>query len=175
MIGIMAYIIWAFRSMPKPIRYGTCAIIALLHDTLITVGAFAILNTVMDIEVNLMFVTGILAVIGYSVNNTVVIFDRIRENLKANPSADLELVVNNSVTQTFARSINTSFTCIITVLALILFIGTNIQSFAWALLIGIIAGAFDSICVAPALLVVWEKNEWRRFISWMPMIKAKQQ
>jgi len=171
---VMAYITWAFRSMPKPFRYGVCAVVALIHDTLIVVGLFSILGIVMNMEVNLMFITGILAVIGYSVNNIVVIFDRIRENVKANPAASFEMVVNNSVTQTFSRSINTSFTTIITVLALILFIGTNIESFAWALLIGIIAGTFDSLFIAPSLLVVWEKNEWRRFIDWLPMVKSKQ-
>jgi len=171
---VMAYITWAFRSMPKPFRYGVCAVVALIHDTLIVVGLFSILGIVMNMEVNLMFITGILAVIGYSVNNIVVIFDRIRENVKTNPAASFEMVVNNSVTQTFSRSINTSFTTIITVLALILFIGTNIESFAWALLIGIIAGTFDSLFIAPSLLVVWEKNEWRRFIDWLPMVKAKQ-
>jgi len=171
---VMAYITWAFRSMPKPFRYGVCAVVALIHDTLIVVGLFSILGIVMNMEVNLMFITGILAVIGYSVNNIGVIFDRIRENVKTNPAASFEMVVNNSVTQTFSRSINTSFTTIITVLALILFIGTNIESFAWALLIGIIAGTFDSLFIAPSLLVVWEKNEWRRFIDWLPMVKAKQ-
>jgi len=171
---VMAYITWAFRSMPKPFRYGVCAVVALIHDTLIVVGLFSILGIVMNMEVNLMFITGILAVIGYSVNNIVVIFDRIRENVKTNPAASFEMVVNNSVTQTFSRSINTSFTTIITVLALILFIGTNIESFAWALLIGIIAGTFDSLFIAPSLLVVWEKNEWRRFIDWLPLVKSKQ-
>ncbi len=171
---VMAYITWAFRAMPKPFRYGVCAVIALLHDALIVLGIFAILGITAHLEVNLMFITGILAVIGYSVNNIVVIFDRIRENVKANPGASFEMIVNNSVTQTFSRSINTSLTTLITVLALILFIGSNIQSFAWALFIGIIAGTFDSLFIATSLLVVWEKKEWRRFISWLPMFKAKQ-
>jgi preprotein translocase subunit SecF len=170
---VMAYITWAFRAMPKPFRYGVCAVIALLHDTLIVLGIFAILGITLHMEVNLMFITGILAVIGYSVNNIVVIFDRIRENVKANPAASFELIVSNSVTQTFSRSINTSLTTLITILALILFIGTNIQSFAWALFIGIIAGTFDSLFIATSLLVVWEKKEWGRFISWLPMFKAK--
>ncbi|MDD4874523.1 MAG: protein translocase subunit SecF, partial [Dehalococcoidales bacterium] len=112
--------------------------------------------------------------LGYSVNNTVVVFDRIRENLRTNPSASFETIVNTSITQTFARSVNSSLTTIITVLALILFIGTNIQSFALALIIGIVVGTFDSLFVAPSLLVVWEKKEWRRFIDWLPMVKAKQ-
>ncbi len=170
---VMAYITWAFRAMPKPFRYGVCAVIALLHDTLIVLGIFAILGVTTHMEVNLMFITGILAVIGYSVNNIVVIFDRIRENVKANPAASFEMIVSNSVTQTFSRSINTSLTTLITILALILFIGTNIQSFAWALFIGIIAGTFDSLFIATSLLVVWEKKEWGRFISWLPMFKVK--
>jgi preprotein translocase subunit SecF len=172
-IVIMLYITWAFRIMPKPFRYGTCAIIALVHDTLITLGIFTIVGLVTDLEVNLMFITGILAVLGYSVNNTVVVFDRIRENLRATPSAGFDAIVNTSITQTFARSMNSSLTTVITVLALILFIGSNIQSFAWTLLIGILVGTFDSLFIAPSLLVVWEKKEWRRFISWLPMVKAK--
>ncbi len=173
-LGVMAYITWAFRSMPKPTRYGVCAIIVLLQDILITLGVFSILGLIIGLEINLMFITGILAVIGYSVNNIVVIFDRIRENVKANPAASFEMVVNNSVTQTFSRSINTSVTTVIAVLALILFIGMNIESFAWALLIGIIAGTFNSLFIAPSLLVVWEKKEWHRFIDWLPMLKNKE-
>ncbi len=172
-IGIMIYITWAFRTMPKPFRYGVCAVVALIHDTLIVLGIFSIMGISLNWEVNLMFITGILAVIGYSVNNIVVIFDRIRENVKANPGASFEMVVNNSVTQTFSRSINTSLTTLVTVLALILFIGTNINSFAWALFIGILAGTFDSLFIAPSLLVVWEKKEWRRFIDWLPFFKKK--
>ncbi|MFA5628723.1 MAG: protein translocase subunit SecF [Dehalococcoidales bacterium] len=174
-LGVMAYITWAFRAMPKPFRYGVCAVIALLHDVLIVLGIFSILGIIMHIEVNLMFITGILAVIGYSVNNVVVIFDRVRENVKANPGADFETTVNNSVNQTFARCMNTSLTTTMTVLALMLFIGSNIDSFAWALLVGILAGTYNSLFVATSLLVVWEKKEWRRFISWMPLFKTKQQ
>ncbi|MDD4874562.1 MAG: protein translocase subunit SecF, partial [Dehalococcoidales bacterium] len=147
-VGILMYITWAFRIMPKPFRYGTCAIVALLHDTLITLGIFTMVGFAMNLEINLMFITGILAVLGYSVNNTVVVFDRIRENLRTNPSASFETIVNTSITQTFARSMNSSLTTIITVLALILFIGTNIQSFALALIIGIVVGTFDSLFVA---------------------------
>jgi len=171
-IGIMAYVTWAFRRMPKPFRYGTCAIIALLHDALVALGVFSILGGVMGWEVNLMFITGILAVIGYSVNNTVVIFDRIRENLLKGPSTNFELVVNNSLVESLTRSLNTSLTTIIVVLALLLFIGSTIQNFSVVLLIGIIAGTFSSLFIAPSLLVVWEKGEWRRFIRWLPMVKS---
>jgi preprotein translocase subunit SecF len=163
-IGILLYITWAFRRMPKPFRYGTCAIIALVHDTLIALGGFSILSGLLGWEINLMFVTGILAVIGYSVNNTVVVFDRIRESLKKGISSNLEVTVNNSLVETFSRSLNTSLTTLIVVLALLLFVGASIQNFAVVLLIGIIAGTYSSLCIAPTLLVVWEKGEWGRFL-----------
>ena len=171
-IGIMLYVTWAFRRMPKPFRYGTCAIVALLHDALVALGVFSILGGIMGWEVNLMFITGILAVIGYSVNNTVVIFDRIRENLISGSSTNFELVVNNSLVESLTRSINTSLTTMIVVLALLLFVSSTIQNFSVVLLIGIIAGTFSSLFIAPSLLVVWEKGEWRRFIRWLPLVKT---
>jgi len=163
-IGILLYVTWAFRRMPRPFRYGTCAVIALIHDALVALGVFSILGALLGWETNLMFITGILAIIGYSINNTIVVFDRIRENLIRGVSGNFELVVNNSQVETMARSINTSFTTIITVLAILLFVGASIQNFAVVLLIGIIAGTFDSVFVAPSLLVVWDKGEWSRFI-----------
>jgi len=173
-VGIMLYVTWAFRRMPKPFRYGTCAIVALLHDTLIALGIFSILGGVLRWEINLMFITGILAVIGYSVNNTVVIFDRIRENLTRSESSDFKAIVNNSLIESLTRSVNTSLTTIIVVLALLLFVGSTIQNFSVVLLIGIVAGTFSSLFIAPSLLVVWESGEWRRFIQWLPLLKNKQ-
>ena len=161
-VGILLYITWAFRKMPKPFRYGTCAIIALGHDSLVALGIFSILGGVFGWEINLMFITGILAVVGYSVNNTVVVFDRIRENLKRGVSPDFKVVVNNSLVETLSRSLNTSLTTLFVVLALLLFVGTSIQNFAVVLLIGIVAGTFSSICIAPNLLIVWERGEWGR-------------
>lgn len=172
-IGILLYVTWAFRRMPKPFRYGTCAIIALLHDALVALGVFSLLGGILNWQINLMFITGILAVIGYSVNNTVVIFDRIRENLIMGVSTNFEAVVNNSLVETLGRSLNTSLTTLITVLALLLFVGASIQNFVIVLLVGIIAGTFDSICVAPMLLVVWDKKEWGRFVQWLPLPRAK--
>jgi preprotein translocase subunit SecF len=172
-LGILLYVTWAFRRMPRPFRYGTCAVIALLHDAIVALGIYSVLGAFLGWETNLMFITGILAIIGYSVNNTVVIFDRIRENLMKGISADFEMVVNNSLVETLSRSMNTSLTTIITVLAILLFVGSTIQNFAVVLLIGIIAGTFDSICVAPALLVVWDKNEWGKFIPWRRTAPAK--
>ena len=172
-IGVLLYVTWAFHRMPKPFRYGTSAIIALIHDALVAVGVFSILGGLLDWEINLMFITGILAVIGYSVNNTVVVFDRIRENLNLGVSADFEVVVNNSLVETLGRSINTSLTTLFVVLALLFFVGVSIQNFAVVLLVGVIVGTFSSICIAPTLLVVWEKKEWGRLIQWLPAIKGR--
>jgi preprotein translocase subunit SecF len=172
-VGILLYVTWAFRRMPKPLHYGTCAIIALVHDALIAMGIFSILGAILHWEINLMFITGILAVIGYSVNNTVVIFDRIRENLTRGISADFEIAVNNSLVETLSRSINTSLTTLIVVLALFLFVGASIQNFVVVLIIGIIAGTFSSVCIAPSLLVVWDRGEWGRFIPWITPSRSK--
>jgi preprotein translocase subunit SecF len=159
-IGILLYITWAFRRMPKPFHYGTCAVIALVHDVLVVLGIFAILGGILNWEINLMFITGVLAVIGYSVNNTVVVFDRIRENLRRGISPSFEIVVNSSLVETLARSLNTSLTTLAVVLALVLFVGVSIQNFAVVLLIGVVAGTYSSLFVAPQLLVVWEGGRW---------------
>ena len=155
-IGILLYITWAFHRMPHPFHYGACAIVALVHDALVAVGVFAILGGILDWEINLMFVTGILAVIGYSVNNTVVVFDRIRENLARDARSDFATIVNNSLVETLSRSLNTSLTTLLVVVALLLFVGVSIQNFAVVLLIGVIAGTYSSLCLAPPLLVVWK-------------------
>lgn len=172
-IGILLYITWAFRRMPNPLHYGTCAIVALIHDALVAVGAFSILGGILDWEINLMFVTGILAVIGYSVNNTVVVFDRIRENLTKDTKSDFEVIVNNSLVETLSRSLNTSLTTLFVVLALFFFVGASIQNFAVVLLIGIIAGTYSSLFISPSLLVVWRRGEWGRFIQWLPLSTGK--
>jgi len=164
-IGILLYIAWAFRRMPNPFRYGICALIALVHDALVALGGFSILGGMLGWEINLMFVTGILAVIGYSVNNTVVVFDRIRENLTKDAKSDFEIVVNNSLVETLSRSLNTSLTTLLVILALLFFVGASIQNFAVVLLIGVIAGTYSSLCIAPPLLVIWKKSEWGRFIG----------
>ena len=168
-IGILLYITWAFHRMPKPFHYGTCAVIALVHDTLMALGVFSIIGGVLGWEVDLKFIIGILAVIGYSVNNTVVVFDRIRENQTLGVSPDFEVVVNRSLVETISRSLNTSLTTLFVVLALMLFVGVAIQNFAAVLLIGIVAGTFSSIGIAPSLLVVWERGEWGRFLQWLPL------
>ncbi len=172
-LGILLYVTWAFRRMPKPFHYGTCAVIALTHDALVALGVFSIIGAILNWQINLMFITGILAVIGYSVNNTVVVFDRIRENLKQGVSSDFEVVVNNSLVETLGRSLNTSLTTLFVVLALLIFVGASIQNFAIVLLVGIIAGTFSSVCIAPSLLVIWERGEWGRLIQWLPVVKGR--
>jgi preprotein translocase subunit SecF len=172
-VGILLYITWAFRRMPKPFHYGVCAIIALVHDVVLVTGIFAILGAIMGWEINLMFITGVLAVIGYSINNTVVVFDRVRENLRRGVHPDFEMVVNNSLVETLSRSLNTSLTTLFVVLALLLFVGASIQNFALVMLIGIIVGTYSSLFIAPTLLIVWERGEWGRLI-FLPKAKAKE-
>ncbi len=172
-VGILLYVTWAFHRMPKPFYYGTAAIVALIHDALVALGVFAILGGLLGWEINLMFIIGILAVIGYSVNNTVVVFDRIRENLSQDVSSDFEVVVNNSLVESLGRSLNTSLTTLFMVLALLLFVGASIQNFAVVLMIGVIAGTFSSLFIAPTLLVMWERGEWGRLVQWLPVVRGR--
>jgi preprotein translocase subunit SecF len=164
-VGILLYITWAFRRMPRPFHYGTCGVIALVHDVVVVTGIFSILGAIMGWEINLMFITGVLAVIGYSINNTVVVFDRIRENLTKGISSNFEVVVNASLVETLSRSLNTSLTTLFVVLALLLFVGASIQNFAVVLLIGIVVGTYSSLFVAPTLLIVWERREWGGLVN----------
>jgi preprotein translocase subunit SecF len=159
---ILLYIWWAFRRLDKPYRYGTCAIIALLHDVLVVVGLWSIFGEVFGFEVDALFVTGVLTVVGFSVHDTVVVFDRIRENLIKRAGATFETTVNNSLVQTLARSLNTSLTVLFTLLALSLFGGVTIRNFVLVLLIGIASGTYSSIFNASALLVVWENWDVHR-------------
>ena len=171
-VFMLLYIAWAFRKMPHPFRYATTAIIALLHDVLVAIGIFSILGGILKWEVDLMFVTGVLTVLGFSINNTIIIFDRIRENTMAGKGSNYEVLINDSLLETIGRTLNTSLVVLFAVIALMLFVGTSIQNFAIVLLVGIIAGMFDSICVAPQLLVVWEKGEWGKFIGRKTVAKA---
>jgi preprotein translocase subunit SecF len=165
MVGMLLYVTYAFRKMPSPFRWGTCFVIALFHDILVTVGVFSLLGHIFGWEMNLMFITGILAIVGVSLDNTIVVFDRMRENQKIGVSGDFEVVVNRSQVETLGRSLNTSITILITCIALLIFVGGSIQNFVVVLMMGIIAGTFDSVFVAPGLLVVWDKGEWGRFFG----------
>ena len=160
-IGIFLYIWWAFRNVPSPSRYGIAAIIALLHDTIIVIGLFAMLGKLFGVEVNTMFLIALLTVIGYSVNDTIVIFDRIRENIATYPNYSLSDVANLSVAESFGRSLNTSFTLIFAKLALLLFGGPTIKNFLWVLLAGVIVGTYSSMGIATNLLITWETKKFR--------------
>ena len=165
-LGILAYIAFAFRKVRHPFRYGVCAIVAMLHDALLVVGVYAILGRHFGVEVDALFITALLTVIGFSVHDTIVVFDRIRENQLRRPGESFSSVVNYSLVQTLVRSINTSLTVLITLIALYLFGGVTIRdNFVLALLIGIASGTFSSIFNASLLLVVWENGEFGRLFA----------
>jgi len=170
-VAMLFYIAWAFRRMPKPFRWGACAIIALIHDVVIVMGVFSILGRTANVEINAMFITGLLAVVGYSINNTVVAFDRIRENMVKGINSDFAVTVNSSLLETLVRSLNTSLTTLCVILALFLFGGSTIHLFVAVLLIGLLAGTYSSLFIAGPLLVTWEKGEWGQLFPWIPFGK----
>ena len=162
-LGILAYITYAFRGVRHSFRYGVCAILALLHDATVVVGFAAIIGRILGWEVDALFLTALLTVIGFSVHDSIVVFDRIRENLGRYRRADYEEVVNLSIVQTLDRSINTQLTALFTLLALALFGGITIFHFVVTMMIGILSGTYSSIFNAAPILVVWENREWRRW------------
>ncbi len=164
-VGIFLYVWWAFRNVPSPFRYGAAAIVALIHDAAIVIGIFAALGYLLDMEVGTMFLIAILTVIGYSVNDTIVVFDRIRENVTTHPNRQLSEVVNLSISETIGRSLNTSLTLLGTLLALYLFGGKTIREFLIVLLIGVVAGTYSSIAVASQVLISWEYGDIPRLFG----------
>jgi preprotein translocase subunit SecF len=161
-LGIVLYIAYAFRKVSKPVSswlFGWAAIIALLHDLFIVLGAFSLLGHFKGVEIDSLFVTALLTVLGFSVHDTIVVFDRIRENLRLRVGQNLTEIINNSINQTLVRSINTSLTVVFVLVALLFFGGDTIKNFVMALLIGIIAGTYSSIFIASPLLIVW--NNWQ--------------
>jgi preprotein translocase SecF subunit len=158
-VCILLYVWFSFRKVAKPWRYGACAIIALLHDVLVVLGVFSILGWLVNIQIDTLFITALLTIVGFSVHDTIVVFDRIRENMQRRTSETFDQVVNASLVQTMARSLNTSLTVIFTLTALTLFGGFSIRIFSLTLLIGIISGTYSSIFNASMLLVMWEKGE----------------
>ena len=161
--GILLYIAFAFRQMPKPLRYGACAIIAMLHDVLVVTGTAAIFGYFLGWQVDVLFLTALLTVISFSVHDTIVVFDRIRENLTKYRGEPFETIVNRSIVQTLDRSINTQLTVMFTLLALALFGGATIRHFVATLLVGVFSGTYSSIFNASPLLVVWENGEIGQF------------
>ena len=168
-VAIMAYIAFAFRAvggLRNSFRYGTAAIIAVLHDAFMILGLFSLLGKINGTEVDVAFITALLTVIGFSVHDTIVVFDRIRETVLHDPYIPFEEAVNASMTETLARSLNTSFVVVLTVVAMLLIGGDSIRNFLIVLLVGIISGTYSSIAVASQILVAWENNDlgkfWRR-------------
>ena len=159
-VGILLYIWFAFRRLEHAWRYGICAIIAMLHDVLVVIGLAAIFGRLLGWPVDSLFLTALLTVAGFSVHDTIVVFDRIRENLVIHRRLGYETVVNHSIVQTLDRSINTQLTVMFTLLALALFGGVTIRHFVVMLLIGVFSGTYSSIFNAAPLLVVWENREW---------------
>lgn len=178
-LGIIVYLAYSFRNVPKPYsswEFGISAIIAMLHDIIFVLGVFAALGHFFGVEIDSLFVTALLTVIGFSVHDTIVVFDRVRENLKKNPGDIFDKIVNNSLIETIARSVNLSMTVIITLIALLILGGPSIRWFVFALLVGMTSGAYSSIFVASQVLVVWEKIKTKRGlggVNFMPKLKGK--
>ncbi len=162
---IIAYIAYSFRRVPRPAsswEFGIAAVLALLHDTFIVIGVFAVLGHFLHIEVDPLFITGLLTVIGFSVHDTIVIFDRIRENLVHKGSSDFERIVNESLYEMLPRTLNTSFLVWAILLILFLFGGSTVRYFVLTLVVGIFFGTFSSLLVASPLLVTWEEFKKKR-------------
>ena len=164
-LAILAYIWFAFRSIQHAGRYGMAAIIAMLHDVLVVLGMEAMLGYFLGWQADSLFLTALLTVIGFSVHDTILVFDRIRENLGIYRRVDFETVVNHSVVQTLDRSINTQLTVMFTLFALVLFGGESIRHFVIILLVGVFSGTYSSIFNASPILVVWENQEWKTWFK----------
>lgn len=161
-VGILLYIAYAFRNVPKPyssFRFGVSAIASMLHDALMVTGIFSILGYFFKIEVDSLFITAVLTVIGFSVHDTIVVFDRIRENLIKLPrSYSFEETVNYSIVETLSRSVATSLTVVMTLFSLYVLGGSTIKTFVLAMLIGVVSGTYSSIFTAAPILVIWEEK-----------------
>ena len=170
-IGIMLYVWWAFRKAPKPFRFGVAVVTGLIHDVVIVLGAFGIMAKFREVSFDSLMIIGLLAVIGYSVNNTIVVLDRLRENLAKSPGRGLDSSVNLSLNETLARNLNTTVTVVLAILAVLLFGGSTIFNFMLVLLVGMIAGLYSSLFIAAPLLVSWEKGELPRLR--VPFLKRR--
>lgn len=162
-IGILLFLWFAFRQVPHALRYGLAAILGLLHDVLVIIGVTAIFGQVLGWQVDSLFLTALLTMLGFSVQDKIVVFDRIRENLLRRRAPTFEQIVNVSIVQTVARSLVTQLTMLFTMLALTLFGGITTRNFIVIMLIGLLSGTYSSIFIAAQILVVWENREWRRW------------
>lgn len=164
-IGIMLYLSFVFRAVPHPVRYGVCAIIAMLHDVFVVLGLASIMGWLFGWEIDALFLTALLTVIGFSVHDSIVVFDRIRENVGRLRGIPYEQVVNHSIIQTLDRSINTQLTALFTLVAVYAFSQGELEQFVFWLIVGLISGTYSSIFNAAPLLVVWENREWRTWFG----------
>ncbi len=171
-LGIMLYLWFAFRQVPHAFRYGVAAVIAMVHDVLVTIGMAALFGKLFGWQVDSLYLTALLTVIGFSVHDTIVVFDRVRENLIRMRGERFDKVVNFSIIQTLNRSINTQLTVVFTLVALILFGGVTIRHFVTIMLIGLLSGTYSSIFNAAQILVVWENKEWRTWFRRKPKTVA---
>jgi len=162
-IGILAFITYSFWGMPNAHRYGIAAIIAMIHDVAVVIGVEALLGHFLGWEADALFLTALLTVIGFSVHDTIVVFDRIRENRRIMRKVKFEDLVNYSINQTMVRSINTQLTVMLTLLALLIFGGITTRHFITILLVGVFSGTYSSIFNASPILVVWENREWQKW------------
>ena len=162
--GVILYVWFAFRKLPHALRYGLCAVIAMLHDILIVIALGSIGGRIFGWQVDALFLTALLTVIGFSVQDKVVVFDRIRENTTIYRKLPFEKLVNHSIIQTLQRSINTQLMTVeFMLLALALFGGVTLREFAVILLVGLFSGTYSSIFIAASILVVWENREWKKW------------
>jgi len=164
-VAILLYIWWAFRGVEHAFRYGTAAIISMLHDILVVLGVEAAFGYLLGWEADALFLTAVLTVIGFTVHDSIVVFDRIRENASIYRRVDYEKVVNHSIVQTLDRSINTQLTVMLTLLSLVLFGGEGTRHFVIILLVGIFSGTYSSIFNAAPILVVWHNREWKTWFK----------
>lgn len=155
---ILLYMAFAFRQVSHPVRFGVCAVIALIHDVLVTLSFVCIMNMVAGWEIDALFLTAILTVIGYSVNDTIVVFDRIRENYRRHRGDSLSVIANRSIVETAQRSLGTGMTSLLTLVAILALGGATLQQFVATLILGILSGTYSSVFNATALLVAWEEK-----------------
>lgn len=170
---VVVYMTFAFRGIPNAVRYGICAIIAMVHDVAVVLSLTALGALLFGWQIDSLFLTALLTVIGFSVQDKIVVFDRIRENSNIHRRLDFETLVNHSIVQTLQRSINTQLMTVeFMLLALALFGGVTLREFAIILLVGLFMGTYSSIFIAAPILVVWQNQEWRRWFGRHPVPKA---
>lgn len=164
-IGILLYLTMMFRNVPNPVRFGVIAIVAMLHDVVLVLGIAAIMGHYFHWEIDALFLTALLTIIGFSVHDSIVVFDRVRENVGRMRGISFERVVNHSVIQTLDRSINTQLTAVFTLMAIYIYSSGQLQTFLFWLIVGIVSGTYSSIFNAAPLLVVWNNHEWRNWFG----------